>query len=367
MNQRPSSTYVVLALLLIGGVPAALTAQIAEQQAQHVFTPLASPTAEVAQRIGLTDVRVRYHRPAVNERDVWGQVIPRSGAPVWRTGANENTLISFSTDVTVQGQALPEGTYGLHSIPGQPAGEGEWTIIFSHDTHAWGSFSYNQERDALRVTAKPEKAAHQERFEISIDHLEDDAADLILRWAEVAVPVRVAIDLEKTVRASLDQQLTGLSQFFWQGWNQAAQYYLQNDLNLEQALQWADRSIGIQETFNNLSTKSQLLAKTGEEEQAREVIARAMALGNAGQIHNYARQLITQGKKEEALVAFRKNVEKHPETWFVELGLARGYSALGDFENAVENMQISLAKAPDPQKQYIQGLIDQLENKVDIN
>ena len=367
MYQRQALTFAILALALSWGSPGVLSAQFAEQQAQHVFTPMASPAAEVAQRIGLTDIKVRYHRPAVNERDVWGQLIPQSGAPVWRTGANENTLISFSTDVTIQGEPLPAGTYGLHTIPGQPAAEGEWTIIFSKDTHAWGSFNYNQDKDALRVNAKPGLASHQERFQISIDNLEADSADVILRWAEVEVPVRIGIDLKKTVMASLEQQLTGLSSFFWQGWDQAARYSLQNDMDLEQAMKWVDRSIGVQETFNNLSTKSQLLSKSGEEEQAQEIIARAMTMGNAGQIHNYARQLLTQGKKEEALVAFRKNVEKHPETWFVELGLARGYSAVGDFKNAAANMQISLGKAPEPQKQYIQGLIDQLEKEIDIN
>jgi len=337
------------------------------QQAQHVFTPMASPRAEVAQRIGLTDVEVVYHRPAVKERDVWGTVVPSAGTPVWRTGANENTVVSFSTDVTIQGEPLAAGTYGLHSIPGQPADAGEWTIIFSQDFRAWGSFSYKPEHDALRVMAKPEKAAHQERFQISFDRLEDDSADLILRWAEVAVPVRVAVDLEKTVTADFRQQLTGLPQFFWQGWDQAAQYCLTNDIDLEEAMQWADTSIGIEENFSNLSTKAQLLAKRGDAAPADELMAKAMAMGNAGQIHNYARQLLGQGEKDKALAAFKKNVEMHPDVWFAELGLARGYSALGDFDNAVKSMKISLEKAPEAQKQYVQGLVDQLAKKVDIN
>ena len=364
MIQRQPLTLIVLALAVCAD---SLPAQTADNQARHVFTPMASPRAAVFQRIGLTDVEVIYHRPAVNDRDVWGQVVPSAGTPVWRTGANENTLISFSTDVTVQGQPLAAGTYGLHTIPGQPAAEGEWTIIFSHDIHAWGSFNYREENDALRVTAKPQAAPHKERFEISFDELEDDSAHMILRWAEVAVPVEIGIDLEKTVTASLRQQLTGLSSFFWHGWDQAAQYCLNNDMNLEEAMQWADRSIGIQETFNNLSTKAQLLAKSGEETQATELMVKAMDMGNAGQIHNYARQLLGQDRKQEALAAFQKNVEKHPDSWFVELGLARGYSALGDFESAVKNMKISLEKAPEAQKQYVQGLVEQLEKKVDIN
>ncbi len=365
MFRHKALTLTILGLALAAAVPGCLLAQ--GQQAQHIFTPMASPRAEVAQRIALTDVEVVYHRPAVNERDVWGRVVPGAGTPVWRTGANENTLVSFSTDVTVQGEALPAGTYGLHTIPGQPAAEGEWTIIFSQDVHAWGSFSYKEENDALRVSAKPGTAAHKERFEISFDNLENDSADMILRWAEVAVPVRVGVDREKTVTASFRQQLTGLSQFFWQGSNQAAQYCLTNEMNLEEAMTWADTSIGIQETFANLSTKAQLLAKSGEEAQAGEIMAKAMEMGNAGQIHNYARQLLGQEKKDQALAVFKKNVEKHPETWFVELGLARGYSALGDFDNAVMAMKVSLEKAPDAQKQYVQGLVDQLAKNVDIN
>ncbi len=362
-RRKTFSTLLILALTLVAAGD--LLAQ--GPQAQHIFTPMSSPRAEVAQRIGLTDVEVVYHRPAAGERDVWGQVVPSAGTPVWRTGANENTLVSFSTDVTVQGETLAAGTYGLHTMPGQPADEGEWTIIFSNDVHAWGSFAYKEENDALRVMAKPQKAAHKERFEISFDDLENDSAHMILRWAEVKVPVKVAIDLEKTVTASFRQQLTGLSQFFWQGWNQAAQYSLNNDINLEEAVQWADRSIQTQENFNNLSTKAQLLDKTGDSAQAGEIMAKAMDMGNAGQIHNYARQLLGQDRKQEALGVFQKNVKKHPDTWFVELGLARGYSALGEFDKAVASMKVSLEKAPDGQKQYVQGLVDQLSKNVDIN
>lgn len=367
MRQRKTLNVTALTLALAVAVPASMLAQTADRQAQHIFTPLASPRAEIAQRIGLTDVAVVYHRPAVNDRDLWGTVVPSAGTPVWRTGANENTLVSFSTDVEVQGESLPAGTYGLHTIPGQPAGEGDWTIVFSKDIHAWGSFSYKPENDALRVAVKPRSAAHQERFEIAFDNLEADSAEMTLRWGEVEVPVEIAIDLESTVTASFQNQLTGLSSFFWQGWNQAAQYFLTNDMDPEQAMQWADRSIGVQENFGNLSVKAQLLAKGGKGGEAEEIMAKAMEMGNAGQIHNYARQLLGQGKKEAALAAFKKNVEKNSSAWFVELGLARGYSAVGDFDNAVKNMKIALTKAPDPQKQYVQGLIDQLEKEVDIN
>ncbi|MEM7583062.1 MAG: DUF2911 domain-containing protein [Acidobacteriota bacterium] len=366
MKQHTRLPWLALAVISTLALASVADAQVGPRQAQHIFAPLASPGAEVAQGVGVTKIHVSYHRPAVNDRDLWGAVVP-SGGPIWRTGANENTLVSFSTDVSVQGQPLAAGTYGLHTIPGKPAGEAEWTIIFSKDTQAWGSFAYKEENDALRVTAKPQAAPHQERFEIAFDNLTADSTHMVLHWGEVAVPVKVSVDLAKTVKASFEEQLTGLSAFFWQGWSQAAQYSLQNDLNLEDAMGWVDQSIGIQENFNNLSVKAQLLVKKGEAGQASELMVKAMDMGNAGQIHNYARQLLGQGKTEQALVAFKKNVAKHPETWFVELGLARAYSAVGDFDNAVKNMKIAHGKAPEQQKQYVQGLVEQLQNKVDIN
>ncbi len=365
MQQRktlPLLTFALVALVCSSTV----LAQVGERQAKHIFTPMASPGAEVAQDIGLTEVRVSYHRPAAKERDIWGTVVPSSGA-IWRTGANENTLISVSTDVTVQGQTLSAGTYGLHTIPGSPATEGDWTIIFSKAIHAWGSYAYDEKNDALRVMAKPTSAPHMERFEISFGELDADSAHLILRWGEVAVPVEIAVDLAKTVKESFEQQLTGLSAFFWEGWDQAAQYSLQNDMNLDSALEWAEKSIGIEENFSNLSAKAQLLAKKGEDAQVAGLMAKAMELGNAGQIHRYASQLLTQGKKEEAMAAFKTNVAKHPDAWFVGFGLAKAYSAIGDFDNAVKAMKMSVDKAPEQRKAFVKGMLEKLENKVDIN
>ncbi len=330
----------------------------AQPQAQHIYTPMASPRAETAQRIGLTDIRVTYHRPAVNDRDVWGQVVPSAGTPVWRTGANENTVISFSTDVLVQGQPLAAGSYGLHTIPG----EGTWTIVFSNDTNAWGSFAYDQDHDALRVEAKTEKAAHQEHFAIAFDGLASDGVDVTLRWAEVAVPVRVTVDLEATVLASFRDQLTGLSQFFWPGWNQAAQFCLTNDLALEEALGWSERSIQAEERFNNLQTKAGLLTKLDRAEEAESVLARALDIANAGQLHGYGRQLLAQGKLDDAKAVFDKNLAKHPDAWFVTVGPARYHSAKGEFDTAAKNMRTAFERAPENLRPQIEALLKQLES-----
>ncbi len=351
----PSSPGLLLFLTLLA-VPAA-----AQRQALNLALPDASPRAEVAQTVGVAEVRLVYFRPAVNERTIWGSLVPYG--QVWRTGANENTLVSFSHDVKVEGQPLAAGTYGLHTLPG----EASWEVIFSRDTTAWGSFSYDQARDALRVTATPEKVPHLERLAFSFDDVDEDSATLALRWETLRLPVRLEFDTKTLTVASIEEQLKGLPQFFWMGWDAAANWALTNETAYEKALGWADQSIAAEERFDNLSTKAQLLERTDKPEESEALMTRALELANAGQLHNYGRQLIGQDKKEEALAIFQRNLEENPSTWFVEVGLARGYSALGRFPEAAEAMRTGLAKAPEDQKAYIQGLVDRLARSEDIN
>lgn len=344
-----------------------LEAQVATQS-QTINLPRVSPRAMVGQRLGLTDVSVQYHRPSVRGRDVWGQVIPSAGTSVWRTGANENTLVTFSTPVSIEGQALAAGTYGLHSIPGKNPAADVWTIIFSHDIQAWGSFAYDKAHDALRVEVAPHEAANTEQLTFRFDHVGADTMEMVIAWEKVEVPVHIGIDREATVLADVRAQLTGLTAFFWPGLNQAAGYVLQNGIgDIDEAIDWADRSIQAEERFENLSTKAALLMKKGDRAAADEIMARATALGNAGQLHNYGRQLLAAGQAKQALAIFRTNAEKHPEAWFVGVGLARGLSAVGDFPNAAKSMRQALSKAPDNQKTHLQGLITQLEQGKDIN
>jgi len=330
-------------------------------QVPGLWLPNASPTATLSQTVGVTDIEMVYHRPSVNERPIWGALVPYG--QVWRTGANENTTISFSTDVTIEGQSLPAGSYGLHTLPM----EGEWEVIFSSDTTAWGSFSYNAENDALRVKATPEEVAHQESMLFAFDEVSADAATLSLRWEKLRLPITIGIDIEATTLASIREQLKGLSQFTWQGWGQAANWCLQNDVNLEEAVQWADNSIGAEDRFENQSAKSQLLAKLGDDEGSAAAMQLALAKANAGQLHNYGRQLIGQGKADEALAIFKRNADDNPETWFIGVGLARGYSAVADFDNAAAAMKDAITKAPAGQEAYLGGLLAQLESGTDIN
>src|SRR5277367_1889021 len=194
-------------------VSAMVGAQVGLAQSALVNIPRQSQHAVLTQRIGITDVTVNYHRPLTNGRKIWGGLVPYG--QVWRAGANENTTITFSDPVTVEGRPLDKGTYGLHMIPG----ENEWTVIFSKMATAWGSFSYKQDEDALRVTVKPQTAEFHDALTYDFDDLKPDSAVVTLRWEKVAVPFKVAVNVNDIVEASVNRQIRGLNQYYWEGWD----------------------------------------------------------------------------------------------------------------------------------------------------
>jgi len=159
--------------------------------------PLQSQRAQVSQRIGITDITISYHRPLVNDRKVWDALVPYG--KVWRAGANENTTITFSDPVQIEGKPLDKGTYGLHMIPTAD----EWTIIFSKNSTSWGSFTYDQAEDALRIGVKPEPADMHNALTYSVDRLQPDSAVVELEWEKITVPFKVSVNVHDTVLASL--------------------------------------------------------------------------------------------------------------------------------------------------------------------
>src|SRR5271167_4555163 len=180
--------------------------------------PLQSQRAEISQRIGITDITISYHRPLVNDRKVWGNLVPYG--KVWRAGANENTTITFSDPVQIEGKPLDRGTYGLHMIPNAD----EWTIIFSKNSTSWGSFTYDPAEDALRVTVKPKASDMHNALTYDFDDLQADSAVVEMSWEKVAVPFKVSVDVHPLVEADLKRQLRNLSQYTWISWDDAANY-----------------------------------------------------------------------------------------------------------------------------------------------
>jgi len=323
--------------------------------------PLPSQRAEISQRVGITDITINYHRPLAKDRKIWNGLVPYG--KVWRAGANENTTITFSDPVLIEGKPLAKGTYGLHMIPNAD----EWTIIFSNNATSWGSFTYEQAEDALRVTAKPRAADLHNALTYEFDELQPDSAVVELEWEKIAVPFTVAVDVHEVVQASLKKQLRNLSQFTWMSWDDAANYLLTEKIALDDALQYANKSIENEDRYENELTKSKALAALNRKDEAATAQKKALDLASPLQMHMFARQLQGEKRSEEAFAIYRENAKKHPDQWFVHTGLARMYCAQGKFDDAAKEMKVALAAAPDRQKSYLDGLVRQLEAKQDIN
>ena len=350
-------------LILFAGVllAASAQAQTATGETLMLNLPRASQHAQVSQRIGITDITINYHRPLANGRQIWGKVVPYG--QVWRAGANENTTITFTDPVTIEGQALDKGTYGLHMIPG----ENQWTVIFSKDSAAWGSFSYKQEKDALRVTVKPQAADAHDALAYDFNDVKADSTVVTMSWDKVAVPFKVQVNVNDIVTASIHQQVYGLNQFYWEGWDDAAAYFLANKINLEEALKDEDQSIQAEERYDNLLNKSKILEAMGRTQDAEMFRTKALDKASALQLYFYARQLQTEKKPDAAFALFRSTAKKYPDFWTSHMGLARVYSSQGDFDNAVKEVKLSLTGAPDSNKANLEGYVKKLQNKEDIN
>lgn len=336
--------------------------------------------ASVSERIGITDVTLTYDRPAVKGREgkIWGELVPygltdqgfgTSKAAPWRAGANENTTISFSTDVTIEGKPLAAGTYGLFILMGQ----GTATYIFSNNSTSWGSFFYDPKEDALRVDVKTVALNESvERMKFEFMDEKENSATIAMMWEKMKIPFKVEVDYVKTQLESFRRELRNEKGFRWEAWVEAINFCVQRNTNLEEALQWSDYAMnGVfvgQKNFKTLSAKASLLNRMGRKTEADTLMKQAMPLANMQELHAYGRQLLREKRPQEALEAFKLNAQKNPNVFTTNMGLARGYSANGDYKNALKYVKIAQAQAPDKgNKDAIEGFIKMLEGGKDIN
>jgi tetratricopeptide (TPR) repeat protein len=343
-------------------VVAALTSAAAVRAQSAILNlPRVSQHARSTQRIGITDITIDYNRPLVAGRKIFG--VLQAYGQVWRAGANENTTIEFSDPVTVESHPLPKGAYGLHMVPGETS----WIIIFSKNSTSWGSFTYDQSEDALRVTVKPQTIANQEALLYDFDDPTLNSTVITMRWEKVAVPFKVEVNTPHIVEQSLRSQLRARAQFEWQPWMEAANYLLANNLSAEEAIKYADQSIGIEDRFENEITKSQAFAMLGHKQDAIAARDKAVALGSQAQVHTFARGLQAQGRQDEALELFHVNIKKDENSWVAHNEFARIAVTKGDFATAVREMKLAAAASPEALKGQHADLVRRLENNDDIN
>jgi hypothetical protein len=376
----------VLAFALTAALAPVVLAPIANAQALSLPPSGDNQKSTVIQNIGLVQVSIDYSSPNVhgpNGEDrrgkIWGTLVPYGLTNLgfgtctecpWRAGSNQNTVFTVSHDVTVEGQPLPAGRYGLHMI----ADPNDWTIIFSKNAGSWGSFFYDAKEDALRVKVKPSKSEYNEWLTYEFTDRETDHATVALKWEDLQIPFTIKVGNPADLYlAKVHEELRNSQGFSWQNWTQAAQYALQQK-RFNDALEFAEVAVNRQfvgnENFQTLSTLAQAQEAAGKTAEAKATYDKAInhPTARALDIHQYARQLLAAGKKAEALAAWELNARRYPNQWPVHVGLARGYSAAGRYKEALKEAKLAAAQAPDElNKRSLEDAVKKLEAGKDMN
>ena len=251
----------ICSVLLIGGIFFSINTF-----SQEFETPRPSPNATVSQTVGITHVTIDYSRPGVKGRTIWGELVPYN--EIWRTGANEVTSITFDDPLRINGNELPAGTYGIHTIPG----ETEWEIIFSKDTEVDAGSQFDEKKETLRIKVTPMEAPFTERMSFTFTNTTDTYSEVNLTWDKL----RVSFELEVSPAAL---PLAHARELPWIPTFQAANYCLQNNVALEEGLNWIEASVLINEVYWNSRIKAQLLEKLGKKSEAITTMQKAVKLG----------------------------------------------------------------------------------------
>jgi tetratricopeptide (TPR) repeat protein len=334
--------------------------------------------AEVSQWIGLVKISIAYHSPNVHggggkdrTGHIYGELIkygffddgfgPSTATP-WRAGANETTTISFSHDVKIEGKNIKAGTYALFL---ELEKTGHWQWIFSSNYWGWGSFQYDSTNDVLRVPVDPQTAAYTEFLTYGFDERRPSSAVAFLQWENKRISFKIDVpNVNELYVAQIRKDLQSWPGFNYANWQLAAQFCLANNINLQEALVWAEKAIsepfrnGAQgrADFSTLQTKAQILQALGRTTEADATMDQAMNMQGTPVIpmHQYGITLLNAGRKERALEIFKLNRKHHPDDqFFTFVGLARGYTAVGDKKNAIKSWETALLHVPPAQQRFL--------------
>jgi hypothetical protein len=335
--------------------------------------------ASVSEQVGIVQIAINYSRPGVKGREgkIYNTGVAHYGfvdlghgtsyAAPWRAGANENTTMSFSHPVKIEGKDLPAGTYGFFIA----LEEQQSTLIFSKINSSWGSFYYDSTQDALRVTVKNQsldKSVEWLKYEF-VDQT-DSGVVIAMSWEKRSIPFKVEVDRKALQLAAFINDFRTTRPYY--DFIYAAQWCIQNDYGLEQALQWMDRAIYFrvmgEKNFRSLSTKANVLMKMNRVDEAKKVMEEAIPMGTVTDVHFYARQLQGMKQLDEAVKVFKANYDKYPNQYITNIGMGRAYSAKGDYKKALTYMEAALKQAPDEgSKNNVQAMIAKLKEGKDVN
>jgi hypothetical protein len=231
-----------------------------------------SPASFVQQRVGLTDVKMTFASPGVKDRKIWGELVPYD--KIWRTGANEATTIELNHPVKLNGNEVPAGKYSFFTIPS----EKEWTIVLNKTSDQWGNYDYKQDDDLLRFTVTPKKSSHpHERMRFVFKDVEFNTATLLLVWENLAVPMSVETDVAPVAHSNIKSAIKS-DPDNWELYAQGAMFAANFNMFEDEALEWIDKSISLEEHYWNYYVKAQLLANTGDKDAAKGAVKKSKEL-----------------------------------------------------------------------------------------
>ena len=363
--------YSIRSILLVAGLFASMVAW-----SQMTLPPSGNnQKGEVTQYMGLVKVTIAYSSPDVAGREIWGKLVPNGlknlnfgkssvqNPSPWRAGANENTTISFSHDVEVEGKAIKAGIYGLHMIPGQE----EWAIVFTSNAGAWGSFSYTPSDEVLRVPVKAVPCEFNEFLTYEFTDRLQNSATARLKWEKLSVPFKIAVpNGDNLYVLKLREEFTSIKAFFnWQNGVSAINFCANKKINLEEALGWAQQYIDRKIKYYPIyQAKGNVLAAMDKKAEADAVMKEAINLPDAtvGQITNYGHSLIAQKREKDAMPVYETALKRFPGNSTALLAMARGYASNGDNKKALKFAQDALKVETDPAaKTTIDGIVKKLE------
>jgi hypothetical protein len=320
---------------------------------QAVKTPnTASPAAVISQTIGISTVTVKYARPSVKGREIWGALVPygwnvqafgaAKEAP-WRAGANENTVIELSHPAKVEGVAVPAGSYGLFFVINK---DNTGEVVLSKDFRSWGSFWYEPKQDQLRAKIQLRDVALTETLTYDFISLTKNGGVLVLNWEKKQFPVKIEFAVDEIVMANAVEELKGSTGFTPQGFTSAANYALQNNVNQEKALTWIDQAIIQNKTFATIRIKAGLLKQTGKTAEGDKLMEEALVMANEAQLNVYGYELLGLGQNDKAIEILALTTERYPKSPNAWDSLGEAYAIKGDKANAIKNFKKSLSLNP---------------------
>jgi Protein of unknown function (DUF2911) len=244
--------------------------------AQQLRLPRQSPTATLTQTVGITDITIKYSRPGVKGRQIWGGLVPFD--QIWRTGANEATTIEFSDEVHIGGQKLPKGKYAFFTIPGRD----EWTLVFNSQADQWGAFNHDKTKDALSIKSRPEKAEFREWMEFEIPEMTTDTAKILVRWENIAVPFTVDTKSTERSLAAAKTAVANVENTRWSVPLNAANFAFDAG-RMDEAKAWLDQALAVRENLPTLWLKARMQQKAGQTAEAKKTAAAAIAKATEAQ------------------------------------------------------------------------------------